>query len=209
VTELGDPAWKDSIVWLDDPYTTIQGFASTLGFPNPTELTRSQLDQVVAAAEPVMANVVSIASSFGDATDLLVRGDASISPIGWRVMVQEGAKRGTKLVAENMKNFGVAFCDTYALPSESSNVTTAQAYANAVISPKINAALAASLQSGAVTKPAYELLDRENQELYDYGLVTDPNYPVKIVNSLPPVEPGPGIMGSKDWQQAWNGLKSS
>lgn len=208
VLDLGDSAWKDSIVWLDDPYTTIQGFASTLGFENPTELTREQLDEVVEAAEPVMANVVSIAASFGDATDMLVRGDASISPIGWRVMVQEGAKRGTELIAENMENFGVAFCDCYALPADADNTTTAQAYANTVISPQVNADLAASLQSGAVTKPAYELLDKENQELYDYELVTNPNYPAKIVNSLPPIDPEPGIMGSDEWQQAWNGLKS-
>ena len=209
VLELGEPAWKDSLVWLDDPYTTIQGFASTLGFPVPTELTREQLDEVKEAAEPVMANVVSIASSFGDATDFLVRGEASLSPIGWRVMVQEGAKRGKKLVAENMKNFGVAFCDTYALPAESGNVDTAQAYANEVISPKVNAALATALQSGAVTEPAFEQLDKENQQLYDYDLVIDANYPAKIVNSLPPVEPKEGIMGSEEWQQTWNELKGA
>lgn len=209
ITDLGNPEWKDSLVWLDDPYTTIQGFASTLGFANPTELTREQLDEVVEAAEPVMDNVVSIAASFGDATDFLVRGEASISPIGWRVMVQEGAKRGTELIAENMKNFGVAFCDCYSVPADADNATTAQAYANEVISPKVNAELAASLQSGAVTEPAYEELDKENQELYDYDLVTDPNFPAKIVNSLPPEEPEDGIMGSEDWQQAWNELKSA
>lgn len=205
---LANAIWHKKIVWLDDPYTTIYGFATALKFKTPNMLTRSQLDRVVAAAKPVMKNVVSIASGFSDAADLLIRGEASVSPIGWEAMLLQGQKAKTTLVKGYFADFGVAYCDNYAIPTKSANPDTAHAYINEVISAKVNAALAGALVSGTVTKPGYSDLTSANKRLYNYAIVDSPRPPVPIVNSTPPQTSKNGIMGNSDWVNAWDGLKA-
>ena len=152
---LADAKWKKQVVWLDDPYTSIYGFGTALGFPHPQMITRQQLNAVIKAGTPVMKNVVSIATGFSDAADMLIRGDASLSPIGWEAMLLQGQKAGVHLVKGYFTNFGVAYCDNYAIPKASKNVDAAHAYINEVISAPVNAAVAVALESGAVTIPAY------------------------------------------------------
>jgi len=205
---LADAKWHKQVVWLDDPYTTIYGFGTALKFPHPNMITREQLNQIIKAARPVMKNVVSIASGFSDAADLLIRGEASLSPIGWEAMLVQGQKAGAALVKGYFIDFGVAYCDNYAIPKASTNVDTAHAYINEVISARVNSAVATALQSGAVTRPAYNDLSTAEQKLYDYSIVDSSHPPVPIVISTPPQTPPKGIMGNTDWVKAWDGLKS-
>ena len=208
VLDLADPVWKGKIVWLDDPYFSINGVAKALGITDPAKLTPAQLDQVVAAMKPLMQNVLAFSTSYGDSTDYLVRGDAWIEVDGWEAQLNLASEKGVTLAFDFFTDFGGGFCDSYCIPKTAQNIEGALAFTNFMLSPDTNAKLATALSSACTNSKAYDKLPPEVQALYKYELVKNPDYPIKIANVFPPTEAGE-FTSISDWQEAWTKAKLS
>jgi spermidine/putrescine-binding protein len=205
--ELTKPLWKGQLVWMDDTFDTIYGFARALGYHPANLLTPAALSHVVETMRPAIKNGVAIASSYGDATDQLVRGEASLVPIAWEAMIGMAAPKGVTLAKGFFVDMGAGWCDSYSIPKTASNVDAAYAFIDYLLSPTINSKMASATQSGATTTAAYALLSPADQTFYDYGLVKDPNFIVKIDNVFPPAAKGQYTTIS-DWNNAWAELKA-
>ncbi|MDA1095986.1 MAG: extracellular solute-binding protein [Chloroflexi bacterium] len=205
--ELGDAKWHKQVVWLDDPIGTIWSFATAMGFNDPTHLTADDLAKVVATMTPIIKNGVAVAGSFGDQTDYIVRGEASLAYEGWEAQINQAKAKGVELKYGFFEDAGYAWCDNFAIPTTAVNVDGAYAFINYMLSPEANAKLATSLSSAVTNLKAYDLLGADIQALYDYKVVTDPASPVKIENVYPPLTQDPKYTNVADWIEAWSKAK--
>ncbi len=209
-TDLAESRFKGELTTLDDPYSNLWLFSKSLGHPDPARITQEQLDQTLDAALTVKPNIVSLAASFGDLTDLLVRGDASMAFNGWAAMTVFAAEKGVELKHAVPAVDGTYFwSDGYSIPVGAPNPRTAYAYIDRIISPTANAALAESLFSGAVSPQAAKLLPASIRNLYDYSLVETVRDGVgpRGGGILPPLKDDGEIVGVAKWKEAWQKFK--
>lgn len=208
-TDFADPKFKGKLTTLDDAYSNIWLFSKSLGNPDPARITKAQLDQVLDALLAFKKNVVSLSASFGDMTDLLVRGDAAIAINGWAAMTGMAKPKGVTLKAGVPSKDGTYYwSDAYYITSEAPNVDAAYAYINHMTEAKQNAAIATLLLSGCTNEQALPLMDESVSGLYDFGAVKQPSADGPLGQGiLPPLEPDGDITGVAEWQAAWQEFK--
>lgn len=208
-TDLSDPKYKGQITTLDDAYSNIWLFSKSLGNPDPAKITQQQLDQVLDALIAVKANIVSLAASFGDMTDLLVRGDAAIAINGWAAMIGMAAEKGVTLQAATPSKDGTYYwSDAYYITSDAPNLDAAYAYIDFMIAPEQNAKVAGTLLSACTNEQALPLMPKAVSSLYDFSVVKKPSADSPLAQGiLPPLKPEGDITGVQDWQAAWQKFK--
>ncbi len=208
-TDFSDPKYKGQITTLDDAYSNIWLFSKSLGNADPANITQEQLDQVLEALIAVKANIVSLAASFGDMTDLLVRGDAAIAINGWAAMIGMAEEKGVKLEAGTPSKDGTYYwSDAYYITSDAPNVDAAYAYIDYMTDPEQNAKLAGTLLSACTNEKALPLMSKDVSSLYDFSAVEQSSAGGALAQGiLPPIEPEGDITGVQDWQAAWQKFK--
>jgi spermidine/putrescine transport system substrate-binding protein len=214
-TDFADKKYARSLTTIDEPYGNQWLVAKSLGFGhngNHNQLTQAQLDKVRDAWIALKKNVVSMTAAFGDQTDLLVRGEASIALNSWQAVVQFAKAKGVTLKYGTPKVDGTYYwSDSYFIASHAPNPDTARAYISYMTSPANNARLADSLQSGCTVAKAVKLLPSNSiSGGYPYAVVKDAHMHGDIVKTILPPETSQGsIVGKAAWVKSWEQVKAS
>ena len=210
-TDFADPKYQGELVLLDDPFGNIWLFAKSLGVPDPSSLTREQLDAAFAAMLTIKPNVVAIGASLGDMADIMIRGDASIGLGGWAYQTIIAKEKGVTLVVGTPKDDGTFFwSDAYALTVDAPNADNAYAFLNFITSAESNAALATELGSGCTVEAAFDLMDPSVRDIYDYANVRSPGGGILGTQTVVPLQVTEGdIVPASAWVEAWQTFKVS
>lgn len=210
-TDFADPKFKGELVLLDDPFGNIWLWATSLGMPQPSRLTKEQLAQVLEAMLKIKPNVVTVGASHGDMADVLVRGDASIGVGGWAYQAIIAKEKGVTLTVGTPSKDGTFFwSDAYAIAVDSPNIDNAYAFIEFVTQPKSNAALATELASGCTVEAAYALMEPALTSLYPYDNVRAPGGGILGTQTVvPPQNPDGDVVGAASWVEAWQTFKVS
>jgi spermidine/putrescine-binding protein len=150
-------------------------------------------------------------AAFGDQTDLLVRGEASIALNSWQAVVQFAKAKGVTLKYATPKLDGTYYwSDSYFIASHAPNPDTARAYISYMTSPANNARVADSLQSGCTVAGAVKRLPSSSiSRGYPYSVVADPHMHGDIVKTILPPETNRGsIVGKAAWVKSWEQVKA-
>ncbi|HZT33407.1 MAG TPA: extracellular solute-binding protein [Bryobacteraceae bacterium] len=210
-TDFADPRYKGELVFLNDPYSNIWLFATSLNMPQPHLLTQKQLDQVIAAMLTVKPNIVAFGASLGDMADILIRGDASMAIGGWVFQAVIAAEKGVELRVASPGTDGTFFwSDAYAIALDAPDLDNAYAFIDFMMRPESNAAIASKLGSGATIEKAVDLIDKKLRDLHPYDIVRKPNG--GILNTqivIPPQEDRGDIVGAAKWAKAWEAFRLS
>ena len=202
IMELFDPKWKKRVTMSNDPGLLFVGVGVAMGFPAPN-FTKDQLTQIVERCAPfVKDQVVAFAATYADATDLLVRGEADMSLLGWEAMLNFAKEKGSELAFDFFKEYKGGWSDSMSIPSTVADLDAAYAYIDAMISPEINADLAVNLVSAAVNRKSEPLIPPESN-LYNYDLVRTVQGGVFEDLLAPEAPTDPTIASRQDWLDAW------
>ncbi len=208
-TDFADPKYRGELVILDDPFCYIWLFAKSAGIEDPSRLTQAQLEAVIESLLTIKPNVVTIAASFADMADVLVRGDASMGPGGWAYQAMIGKEKGVDLAVATPAEDGTYYWeDAYALAVDAPNPDNAYAFMNFMASPEANAAIATELGSGCTIEAAYDLMDPALTSIYPYDVVRQADG--GILNTqivFPPQEADGDIVPASAWIEAWQAFK--
>jgi spermidine/putrescine transport system substrate-binding protein len=214
-TDFADKKYAHALTTIDEPYGNQWLVAKSLGFGkngNHNQLTQAQLNKVRDAWIAIKKNVVSMTAAFGDQTDLLVRGEASIALNSWQAVTQFAKAKGVTLKYGTPAVDGTYFwSDSYFIASHAPNPDTARAYISYMTSPENNARVADSLQSACtVAKAVGHLPSNSISRAYDYSVVKDGQLHGDIVRTILPPETNQGpIVGKQAWVKSWEQVKAS
>jgi spermidine/putrescine transport system substrate-binding protein len=204
--DLLDPSLKGKVAAVDDPITNLTTAAHILGF-DPATLTPDQASKVEDLLRKFVAQTKGISPSFGDATTLLVSGDAVAMFGGWTAMNNFAADAGKDTVRTMIPKEGsMSFSDAYAIPPTVDNVDAAHAFINQALHPKVQAQAAAFVNGGVTVKAAVPLLDKATAALYDYTALDSLFERVPMYNN-PPTK-SDEFLTIGDWQKRWDELKA-
>jgi spermidine/putrescine transport system substrate-binding protein len=208
-TDFADSKYKGALTTLDEPYSNIWLFSKSV-FPDkdvPSRLTQSELDQVLDAMLTVKPNIVTIGATFGDVSDLLIRGDASIALDGWSAFVVWAQEKGVELAYANPAVDGsFLWSDGYGIATDAPNIDTAYAFIDWMTAPDQNAKIADALTSASTSPQGAEAQDPAVQKLYDYSLVEAAGGLITIPTT-PPLEDEGDIVGQAKFRKAWEDFK--
>lgn len=208
-TDFADPKYKGELVITDDPFCYIWLFAKSLGHAEPQHLTADELKKVVDALLTVKPNIVTIAASFADMADVMVRGDASMGPGGWAYQAMIAKEKGVTLTVGTPATDGTYYWeDAYAIAADAPNIDNAYAFIDFMTSPESNAAIATELGSGCTVEKAYDLMDAGLRDLYPYDVVRQPGGGILGTQVVfPPQEAQGDIVPASAWVEAWQEFK--
>lgn len=213
-TDFADPKYKRALTTIDEPYGNQWLVAKSLGFGQngqPNLLTQAQLDKVRDAWIQIKKNVVAMTGTFGDQTDLLVRGEASIALNSWQALVSFAKAKGVTLAYASPADDGTYYwSDSYFITAQAPNPATAYAFIDYMTSPTSNAKMAVALQSGCTVAAAHGLLPGGSIAAgYQYNLVEHQLNPDFTKVIIPPPTPAGSIVGKQAWVKSWEQVKAS
>jgi spermidine/putrescine-binding protein len=202
ILDLLDPKWKKRLTIADDPGFVFYLGGLALGFPSPN-LTKAQLQQVADTFKPLIKEqTVAFAKTYADATDLLVRGEADLTTLGWEAMLNFAKDKGGTLAFDFFKEARGGWSDSMTIPVNAANIDAAYAYIDAVIAPDVSAQMAVSLVSGAVNQKAVPLIPAADN-IYNYDVVKTKQTGVFEDTLAPETPTDPNIASHQDWLDAW------
>jgi spermidine/putrescine-binding protein len=213
-TDFADKKYAGALTTIDEPYGNQWLLSKSLKLGENGQhnrITQEELNKVRDAWIALKKNVKSFTAAYGDQTDLLVRGEATIALNSWQAVVAFAQPKGKKLAFGVPKNDGTYYwSDSYYITSQSGNVSTAYAYINHMSSPESNAKLASTLQSGCAIAAAKDLLPSDSiSTQYEYPVV-DSKMEGDILQSIvPPDKPDGKIVGKEAWVKSWQEVKAS
>jgi len=205
--DLGDPRYKGKLVTLDDSANLWVLAVALFGTSDFSTLTKAQLKEVVEAYRPIKENLVTISPSYGDIVDILARGEAAASVLGWRFVQVQLMERGYDAGSHVPQQDGTfLWCDSYCIPRNAPNLDAAYAFIDTMISPRGNAIVAAQTGSGITNAAAIDHLPEDQRKLYPYDALT------QFLNrnrfyTAPKLETDGDVATLKDWIDAWETLK--
>lgn len=210
-TDFADPKYKGELVMTDDPFGNIWVFAKSIGAEDPSKLTADQLQAAIDALLSVKPNIVTIAASFADMADVMVRGDASMGLAGWAYQTQIAKEKGVTLVVGTPAVDGTYYWeDAYAIALDAPNPDNAYAFIDFMTSAEANAAIATELGSGCTVEAAMPLMPAELTSIYPYDIVRQADgglLGTQVV--FPPQEADGDIVPASAWVEAWQAFKLS
>lgn len=207
--DLTSSKWRGKVVMTDNGNDNISLFAKAMFGPaHPTLLTKDQLDQVMNTLGLVKKNTVTIAAGFGDATDILARGDAAILPAGWSYVVVQLKAKGKPAKAFVPKEGTTGWCDNYCIATKAPNIDAAYAFIDTMISAKGNAQIANATSSATVKSDAVPYLNATTKSLYSYDDI-DTEISQTGFYPLPPLQADGDYTTITDWENAWAQFKAS
>lgn len=206
--DLGDEKYRGRLITLDDP-ANLWVFAKTLfNTSDFASLTKAQLEKTVEAYMPIKKNLVAVSPSFGDIVDVLARGDAHASVLGWRFIEVQLKKKGMAGASHVPTDGTFLWCDSYCIANQAPHLDETYAFINQMLSPEANAIIAAGTGSGVINSEAVKFLPEDQRKLYPYDQLGDflAKNPFYI---SPRLEAEGDIASLRDWTAAWDQVKLS
>lgn len=206
--DLGDEKYQGRLITLDDPANLWVFARSLYNTSDFSSLTKDQVEEVVESFLPIKKNLVSISPSFGDIVDVLARGDAQASVLGWRFIEVQLKKKGLAGASFVPEDGTFLWCDSYCIAAEAPHLDATYEFINQMLSPQANALIAAGTGSGVVNQDAVAHLPQDQKALYPYDQLDA--FLSKNAFYIPPLLEAEGdIATMRDWTDAWDRIKLS
>jgi putative spermidine/putrescine transport system substrate-binding protein/spermidine/putrescine transport system substrate-binding protein len=210
-SELLDPKYKGRIGILDSAVGHMLSIGTTIYNypPDGTKYTKEMLKNVVDWGKKLKANAKTFVKSYGDMTDLLIRGDIWIGFIGWEYNSVQGQKAGV-----NIKHFLAdgpvkAWCDAFVVYKGSSNPDTAHAWINHMIGAEVAAKAAQHTSSLVSNSKGRQYLPKNFADAMGFA-----NLEAQIkriqwsISPLPQVD-NPNNATIDDFKRGWEEIKNA
>lgn len=203
---LDDPDLKDRYTLKDVPENFIW-IAKTLGLgnPDPTLLTKDELEECQAVARQVVAKARSLSQSLGDMLQLLVSNAVDYSLSGTPDQPQKAQEQGVNIEAFFPKEGTQSFVDNYSIVKGAEDFDAALAWIDEMLAPGPQSEVAAVFGGAVVNPKAVSMLKPDLKKLYDYDSV-DTFFDRAPVYSEIPSE-GDRFATYQDWVNAWSQVK--
>lgn len=198
--------FKGKLGILDDPLATWPAAARIAGFGDEfPNVTRDDLKQIMDNMELYKKNARSIIATYGDLTNQFVSGEIIASFAAWAAVNVWTAQQGVETSAVVPKEGASSWSDAWFLPKTATNVETATAWINDVVSASTQAQMAINLAGGVVNKNAVSLLDESTRALYPYDAISDYLASAPLYGLPPRVSDEYATFD--DWVSAWQAFK--
>jgi spermidine/putrescine-binding protein len=162
--------FKGKVCLVDDATGLLATWAPIVtGTETPTRITMDELKKTVDFLIEIKKNHArTLASSYGEATDMFARGEVVTSAIGWDAMVGFAAAKQKKLDFVIPEEGVMVFMDTVAIPKGAPHLDLAYKMLEQCISPAGQKHIADTLTQAVIRKAAVPLVDAKNREIYHY-----------------------------------------
>ena len=172
--------YKGKYAFYDNPagQMLLWGMLAGVG-TDGTKWTKEDLEKVKLVGKDVLKNAALITKSYGEAKDLLVRGDINSVYYSWEAVAAWGQKEGVKLANTLPPGPAKAWVDAYFIPTGAKNVDTAYAWINQAISPEALAVMGPGVETLVSNQKASALMDPKHVEGMGYAGINE-----KIKNAI-------------------------
>jgi spermidine/putrescine-binding protein len=162
--------FKGKVSLVDDATGLLATWAPIVtGTKTPTRITMAELKKTVDFLIEIKKNHArTLASSYGEATDMFARGEVVTSAIGWDAMVGFAEAKDKKLDFAMPDEGVMVFMDTIAIPKGAPHLDLAYKMLEQCISSEGQKHIADTLTQAVITKAAVPLIDAKNREIYQY-----------------------------------------
>lgn len=162
--------YKGKVSLVDDATGLLATWAPIVtGTKTPTRITMDELKKTIDFLIEIKKNHArTLASSYGEATDMFARGEVVTSAIGWDAMVGFAAAKGKTLDYVIPDEGAMVFMDTLAVPKGAPHPDLVYKMLEQYISPEAQKHIADTLTQAIITKAAVPLVDEKNREIYSY-----------------------------------------
>lgn len=163
--------FKGKVSLVDDATGLLATWAPIVtGTTTPTRITMDELKKTVDFLIEIKRNHArTLASSYGEATDMFARGEVVTSAIGWDAMVGFAAAKDKVLDYVIPEEGAMVFMDTLAVPKGAPHPDLVYEMLAQYISPEGQQHIADTLTQAIITESAVPLVSEENREIYSYG----------------------------------------
>jgi putative spermidine/putrescine transport system substrate-binding protein/spermidine/putrescine transport system substrate-binding protein len=205
--DLMDPALQGRIGMPDDAYATITTFARYAGFEDANNLTRAQLDEVMALLREFKPQLLSIAPNYGELPAMYQRGEIVASVPDWPPTAVSAQDAGVQVESTIVQEGAFSFLDSWMLVTDAENPAGAYAVMNQAISTEAQAVMGNNTWLGVVNPDAVADIGDNLAEAWRYEQIDDtfaraPLYPGA------PVESSGDVTTLQDWLAAWEEFKA-
>lgn len=167
-----------------------------------SEWTKDDLANVVEHGREVVASAATMVKSFGEMTDLLVRGDIVAAYIGDPSVAARGREQGANLEWTLPPGRAHAWLDCYMILNGSRNLQTAYAWVDHAISPEAMAIMGQNIFAAVSNTKAVDLMPPEHVQAMAYETLGE-SLKSAVYPTLPDKEPEPGYIGLDEFYAAW------
>ncbi|MFN8677005.1 MAG: extracellular solute-binding protein [Thermomicrobiales bacterium] len=204
------PEYTGKVVMTDDALGHYLIWNQVTGAKDPTQVTQEELDnttQLLIEIKTKQARAFS--PNMGDMADIMARGEAWLSTIGWEAIPAFPVAAEASLKYTHPAPGDFTFVDSYCLVKDAPNVDTAYAFMNHMLSPEAQAVAMDDMDSATVNLEAIPLLDEATRALFPYDNL-DEIFKIAPVWGFPPLEDqGDGIVTYNGWLEAWEQVRAA
>jgi len=206
--DLFDPSLTGKVAAVDDPTGNLALASHVLGLKPDAINRETDLPKVREFLGNVVAQTKGVSASFGDATNLLVSGEADICWLGWAAMNSFAADAGNANVKTALpEEGGSGFCDAFAIPITADNPQTAYSWINNILEPDVNAAANDYLIGATPVAGSVDLLAPATRDLYPYADLDEFLTQIPFYNN--PLVESEEFLTMKEWLEIWTEIKAN
>lgn len=204
------PEYTGKVVMTDDALGHYLIWNQVTGAKDPTQVTQEELDKTTQLLIEIKTKQArAFSPNMGDMADIMARGEAWLSTIGWEAIPAFPVAEGASLKYTHPAPGDFTFVDSYCLVKDAPNPDTAYAFMNHMLSPEAQAVAMDDMDSATVNLKAIPLLDEATGALFPYDNL-DEIFKIAPVWGFPPLEDqGDGIVTYNGWLEAWEQVRSA
>jgi len=208
--DVMNPEYTGHVVMTDDALGHYLIWNQVTGAEDPTQVTQEQLDATTDLLIQIKTEQArAFSPSMGDLADIMARGEAWISTIGWEAIPNFPVSQGADLRYTHPAPGDFTFVDSYCIPVDAPNVDAAYSFIDFMLGPEAQAIAMDDMDSATVNESAIAVLNEETRAIFPYDNL-DEIFEVAPVWGFPPLEDqGDGIMTYNDWLAAWERLRAA
>jgi spermidine/putrescine-binding protein len=206
---LIDPQYKGK-VGMHDSLGTMFFIGVVLGYGGDgATYTQDQLAAIVDWGKQWKANSLTILTSYGEMTDLLVRGDLWLAALGWEYVTVQGKAQGANLAHVLPPGPAKCWVDSYVLFTDAPNVNNAYGWLNNTFSPSVMAQSSQNLSSFVSNPKAVEEMPAEHAESMNFASMQE-QLDRAVFAFFPPTEVSdPNMITLDELLAAWEEIKAA
>lgn len=205
--DLLRPEFKGKVGVLDYWEINMQAAAQMLGL-NPSQLPKDKFDAVEGFLEKLLKQTKGLSPTQGDIVSRFLAGGIVASFAGYTSLNAFAAAGGNNNIKTNihLEQPTFSFVELYAVPPDAPNATTAYAFVNEVLVPKVNAASVEELSYVSPVPAAVEYLSPQTKSLFPYDDFDAGIKDAPVIGSFPPESDE--FVTSQQASQSWDNLKA-
>lgn len=204
------PEYTGKVVMTDDALGHYLIWNQVAGAKDPTQVTQEELDKTTDLLIEIKTKQArAFSPNMGDMADIMARGEAWISTIGWEAIPKFPVAAEADLRYTHPAPGDFTFVDSYCIPKDAPNLDTAYAFIDWMLSPEAQAIAMDDMDSATVNQKAIAVLNEETRSIFPYDNLEE-IFEVAPVWGFPPLEDqGDGIVTYNTWLEAWERVRAS